>query len=116
MNERQKFVLLVGFGIFFAMLVFCPWEVCIRRPGIPPLSYHPWRGESTHNWVTIYDWSPEFLRKEHPDVVYLERDTDRLRWQIMIWALAVLLVFLRLKTDSAVDQLLPSVSSASQAP
>jgi hypothetical protein len=48
--------------------------------------------------------------------MYRERDKDRLRWQIMIWALAVMLVFLRLKTEADAPQAFGSISSASQAP
>lgn len=29
MNERQKYILLIGFGVLFAMLVFTPWSVTL---------------------------------------------------------------------------------------
>jgi hypothetical protein len=116
MNERQKIVLLCGFGIFFAMLVYCPWEIHVEDsatrhirsefPGISPII-----GTESE---TIYDWTWQSLQRERLGEHNRKRDSERLRWQIMIWALAVMLVFLRLRTESDPRHVLDPISSTNQ--
>ncbi len=96
MNERQKVALLAGVGVFFAMLIYCPWEEMAPSRSTSTA----WGGFTWEN-RTVYDWCWPSMHRDVSRVGWRERDTDRLRWQIMAWALVVMLAFLRLRTRPA---------------
>jgi serine/threonine protein kinase len=95
MNESQKRVLLAGFGVFFAMLVYCPWTEEKYRT----LEYQGNIRVVCGNALlkleskgTVYDWS--WARPIDSIQLITYRDIHRLRLQIVLWALGVAIAFL----------------------
>jgi hypothetical protein len=100
MNERQKLVLLAGFGVYFAMIVYCPWKVWVDGPSFSPPNTPCMLIFPDAYQKTVYDWRWESLHRDHAGESYAERDRDRLRSQIIGWAVGLMLVFLSVRTPT----------------
>jgi serine/threonine protein kinase len=116
MNESQKRVLLAGFGVFFAMLVYCPWTEEKYRTLEYQGNIRVLCGNASlklESKGTVYDWS--WARPIDSFPLFTYRDTHRLRWQIILWALGVAVAFLGVRDRFRSSCALPSRSDGLRA-